>query len=87
MQNTCIQSESSQSRNNPAAESTCKKGNTGMIGFQPVITNFYNGRVLSARCSACDAELDLGDEVVTVEDTDGKLMEALSKHVREAHQR
>ncbi len=56
-----------------------------MIGFHPVITNHHNGRVLAARCSVCNAELDVTSEHIQMDDVSEKLHELLMRHVHEAH--
>lgn len=56
-----------------------------MFGYQAIVTNLNNGRVLSARCSACNAELDVATLQIPAGDPDGKLQDVLDKHVGESH--
>ncbi len=58
-----------------------------VFGYHPIITAVHRGRITGAKCSACDAALQLGDEFTTVDDHERRLAQSIEDHVREHHPR
>jgi hypothetical protein len=73
----------------PEDGSVTDLGDIGWAGTktEPIATQTIDGRITEGKCSLCDAQLDLGNDVGAAEEQELKLRTAFGKHMDAKHRR